>query len=575
MGRYLAEVTAVIRHGWPGSNASMNPLYPVAVLSSLLYITGESLAAALAIQSLLGILSAFLLYGIAVRYVKAAIAFAAAFLMVVYVDFVLYDSLPLSEAAVTFLLLGSILSYLRFREQPAASKAFFFGLLWGLAIATRPNALILGPLLFLGDLVEKGRAEIGERFALLKWAVLPALALTVLFSFRAHEITGEWLFFRSGGGEAVLMGNYQGASGRDPNINHAAAEELSRRLGGSSSATERDREAIKMAAEFWWHNPGEALCLTAKKAELFLRPEFITNNVSWKFLQQYSGLDYWPLPTAAWVWPFAWLGLVLSWRDRKKWGIPLMFCCVYSIAVILMNVYGRFRLPVIPFMLLWSALGAEWLLRRLRKPDLKSASGAAFVILGLMTTHFSIIANTGSRILEPMGTVTYAENSRQVADGQLHWDAYKPYHVALRNPEAWAEKTIMLPPELLGKTSLNARLVMRIAGSGELVIAINGTKKTVCFPAGTRPELVEISLPPGSLREENKFRFSVRKKNWCAFAVDEDGGRGRSAFSPDGQKVIREHLDDATCLRYRRAHLPEGELQVALLFPGTGENVKP
>ena len=77
---------------------------------------------------------------------------------------------------------------------------------------------------------------------------------------------------------------------------------------------------------------------------------------------QESYAEYsWPLRLLGWfghfgvLVPLALLGMILSWRDRKRLAILYAMTGVYAASVLMFYVFARYRLPLVPFFMLFAA----------------------------------------------------------------------------------------------------------------------------------------------------------------------------------------------------------------------------
>ncbi len=151
--------------------------------------------------------------------------------------------------------------------------------------------------------------------------------------------------------------------------------------------------------DFIFDSPGSAALLFLKKLYLF-----------WNFYEKplegniyYTELFSKILRTMTLgfgiVAPFALLGLLLQlgrWRDRA--GLPALFVIVYMGTLVLFFVTSRYRITVLPFMLLFGAGAVWWCIDRLFGRDWKRLAAAS-----LLLAAAAVLSNTPLFGLEGCG----------------------------------------------------------------------------------------------------------------------------------------------------------------------------
>jgi len=159
---------------------------------------GTNIAAILAVQFALGILTVGLGIRIASRFLSGRWLIAAGALMAVDPFELYYEAIPATQALFSLCLMLSLFLSLRLLERPGAGRAALAGLAWGAAFMVRPAALplaLLVPVLCL----------FGHRFS--RGSIAAVLALTLSFSavllpwgLRNRAVTGEFTVIPTQGG---------------------------------------------------------------------------------------------------------------------------------------------------------------------------------------------------------------------------------------------------------------------------------------------------------------------------------------------------------------------------------------
>ena len=97
----------------------------------------------------------------------------------------------------------------------------------------------------------------------------------------------------------------------------------------------------------------------------------------------------WWLPTFALVAPLALVGLATPfWRRRDVTALSIV-CGAYLAAVVLFYVRGRYRIPAVPFLMVFAALAVERVVRAVsaRRWPAVAALGAGLIVAGTITNH--------------------------------------------------------------------------------------------------------------------------------------------------------------------------------------------
>jgi 4-amino-4-deoxy-L-arabinose transferase-like glycosyltransferase len=202
--------------------------------------------------------------------------------------------------------------------QPPLRPWFLLGLLWGLCVLLRPNALVLLPI--FGLLLWLSLRQRAPR-ALVMLCLAGALVIAPV-TLRNRLIGGEWILVTDSGGFNFYIGNGQGAHGafrRPPGLEaagHPAQQfALYRRL--AEAASDRPLSAREVD-RFWYEQTwreirmdwGRWLRLLRDKLWLFWGAHEISNNQDYGFHRRLNPLLALPLLQSGWILPWALAGLL-------------------------------------------------------------------------------------------------------------------------------------------------------------------------------------------------------------------------------------------------------------------------
>lgn len=365
--RYLREVS------WAGRPEPFRqpPLYPylLAVLGSV----DESPWLPRLLQAALGAAACGLLLAVGHRLFPAPVALAAALAAAMYGPFVYFagELLPVTLAALLLLLLVWML--LRSPPGPAWRWAVP-GLVLGLSALTAASVLLLAPFIlwWLWRFPPEDQ-ERGLRWQRGLWFAAGCAVVVAPVAVRNLVVGGAPVLYT-----ADIAGQDRTAAGR-PGPERQGLAESSSGEAGREGLSAPSRHSLERSWEFIRAEPWRWAGVTVRKAYLFWRGEEIPRGLDPYFARAESpvlaallwdrGLAF-PFGLVA---PLALAGLVFlvavpapdpeGGRTRERVLLP-GFVIVYAAAAVLLYVTSRYRLPVVPLLLLVACHGAWALARR-------------------------------------------------------------------------------------------------------------------------------------------------------------------------------------------------------------------
>lgn len=378
------------------------PLY-IYFLAGLCWLFPTSYFTAIRLaQMLLGSGSCLLIYLIARRVLPAGPARLAGILAAAYSMFFYYEgellAVPL-EIFLDLLLLHRLQQALqagRGRDWAAA------GILAGLAALARPNILLFVGALWAWQAWRARQADPAawHRPLARRWAqfLVPLLLVVMPVSLRNYLVGGEWALISTNGGVNFYLGN-------NPDYDHTVAIHPGRQWeglvmepvrAGYPGAGEKSAYFYDKAADYILAQPLDWLGLLLKKLYLFWSGPELKRNQDIYYGRQHSTL----LSALLWdhliafpfglLGPLSLLGMVLWWR-RPETGLLHLYVLAYSASVIFFFVAARYRMPVLPILLIFAAAALAELWTALRGRD-----GARLARLGLPLLALLVVLNLRS-----------------------------------------------------------------------------------------------------------------------------------------------------------------------------------
>jgi 4-amino-4-deoxy-L-arabinose transferase-like glycosyltransferase len=383
------------------------PLYPW-FLAALYKITHINFMAVRLIQGGIGALSCGLVYLIGLRAFGRPVAIAAALAAASYWTIIYFDAELLLPNLLVLLNLLLVLALMRVATRATALNLLLAGLALGVSAIARPNILLLAPPAAIWILLLLPRWK-----PALKGVVIFTLAVLVPIapvSLRNLVQGGDRVLIASQGGINFYIGNNAQADGMHvyvpglslstEDIYHGSAMLAEQETGRSLRPSQVSAHYFgKALDEMTRHPQAAAGLMLAKLGYFWTHREILNNKQLYTLTERYTPMIRY-LPLGFWiVGPLGLMGLVAC-RGRGRELFPLWgFVVFYMLSVVLFFVTARFRIPVVPVLIILGAYGAQQLIAKIRGRQWRSV---AVLVLALIVGG-SLAART-----PPGGTVSEA-----------------------------------------------------------------------------------------------------------------------------------------------------------------------
>ncbi len=391
---YSEQAASLAEGNWLGRGQGpfwQPPLYPyflgvikLAFPESFYYVSRF-------VQALIGSLTCVLLYLVGRRLFGAGVGFIGSLIAAVYGPLIYFDARLLPAGLAAFFTLVSLWLLMRAVERPTKSIFTFTAAGFALGLASLTAAilasLIPGVAIWLIYWLRRKAAQAVVAF------LLGAILVIAPVTLRNYTIGGDFVTISYNGGVNFYLGN-----------NANAKETLALRPGweweelvalplreGITLPSAKSLFFYMQALEYIQNAPFDYMGLLAAKTAQFWRGDEIERNQEMYYWRKYSSV----LAGTLWKWgvafpfglvsPLALLGLIVYIR-RQGITLPVLFVLGYSFAVISFFVTARYRLPIIPLLILFAAYGGSWVYARWRQRPLRQAllPMAVFALLVLL-----------------------------------------------------------------------------------------------------------------------------------------------------------------------------------------------
>jgi tetratricopeptide (TPR) repeat protein len=366
------------------------PLYPY-FLAAVYKLFGHNYFAARLIQFIIGSLSCVLVYLLGRKVFNRRVAIIAGVMASLYGVLIYYEGELLLPVLEVFLNLLFIFACIKARERVSYKLWFLSGLLLGLSALVRPNILLVGAALFIWivlkpnsqDKIRFPRARSKKSLLYPVYLVLGAILLILPITLRNYIKGHDFVLISSQGGMNFYIGNNPKSDGATAIFPGGSATWWGSYEDAVRLAEKKEGRPLKPSeiSGFWYkeglgfalNQPFQFLKLMLKKFALFWNGNELSNNRDFYFFARSAPI----LKPLIWIFiiyfPFGFIavlaltGVILfhlksSFRvvkERDYAQLLEIFIFVYMLSVILFFVTARYRVPVLPILLIFAAFALE------------------------------------------------------------------------------------------------------------------------------------------------------------------------------------------------------------------------
>jgi Flp pilus assembly protein TadD len=367
------------RGGWLGDQTFYQaPLYPYFLAVTRLAV-GDDLWSIRLVQIGLGAISCGVLFLAGRSFFSRGVGITAGLMLALYPPAIFFDTL-IQKAGLGLLWTVLLLWFIaRAAQRPGILNFAAVGMTLGLLMLTREETILLAPVIlaWMGlhcwKISPRAGATWGRRGV---WgaAYIAGLALVLMpVAVRNYAVGGELVLTTSQAGPNFYIGNNPNATGmyaplrpgrsNTPYERKDAVELAEIAMGRSLTPKEVSRYWISQSLEFITGQPGVWLSLMGRKAALLVNAYEVPDAEDQYFFERYSP----QLRTLSSVWhlgvllPLAAGGMVLVGSSRRMlaggaWVLyPVLLTLM--VGVVMFFVFGRYRFPMVPVLMLFAAAG--------------------------------------------------------------------------------------------------------------------------------------------------------------------------------------------------------------------------
>lgn len=343
------------------------PLYYY-LLAGVYAAAGQNIVFGRIFGCLLGAASCYLIARLGIMLSGFRVGFVAGLIAACYWPLIHFDNQLLTVGLEVFLDTLLLITLLWAAEQRIDWPLLIAGVVWGLAALARPNVLALAPGILAWLWFALPRSTRPWQRLLAFGLVLAGAALVILpVTLRNRIVGGQWVLIASQGGVNLYIGNNPEADGYSVYVPGVRPDSDSwlydviaiaeRDTGRPMTEAEVSQYYVNRTLQWIDEDPGAWLRLMLRKTRIFFSATEVPNNQPiWFFVRlSPTAFLYWlGFPIVA---TLGLAGLTLIRTGWRKWSLPVICLVIYLATVVAFFCPARYRLPVIPVLILTAAAG--------------------------------------------------------------------------------------------------------------------------------------------------------------------------------------------------------------------------
>jgi 4-amino-4-deoxy-L-arabinose transferase-like glycosyltransferase len=383
--RYDAWAQRIADGDWIGQGVFYQaPLYPY-FLGSIYSLLGNDIMTVRKVQAVLGAFACVLLMNAVWNLFNRRAAIAAGFIMALYVPSIFLETMLQKSVLDLFFICLIIWLISKLQLRSTARRWIGLGASLGALCLTRENALALIPCFLMwatlfpfihrvaakAEHAQESRPRLDFRRSALFSALLVVGLLMTLgpVALRNYVIGGELHITTSQLGPNFYIGNHAGANGTyeplvfargNAEFEQADAVAIAEAdLGRELSAAEVSDYFLNKSLHYIREQPLDWLQLTFTKLLYSVNTTELIDTDDQYTWQEFSPL-LWLLSPLFQFGTLATLAACGFWQQRRRWrelGIFSMMLAVFQLTLVLFFVFGRYRFPMVPLLVIFAAPG--------------------------------------------------------------------------------------------------------------------------------------------------------------------------------------------------------------------------
>ncbi|MCK4547079.1 MAG: tetratricopeptide repeat protein [Candidatus Eisenbacteria sp.] len=441
---YDRWATAIAEGDWLSQGPFfMGPLYPY-FLAVFYRLFDTSIFQTAIIQAVIDSASCALIYVTGCRlWGREKEGLLAGLLACFYGPMILYTGELLFPTLAMFINILFLYLVVRADESWNPGVLFLAGILLGLSALGKATVLVFYPVVVAWWLVKRPRPALRSLVRPAAVLALGVAAMVLPVTARNRMVGGDWVLITSNAGLNFHIGNNAQSSGAylrpaslDVSVDPAGQRIAEAAWGRSLKPSEVSKYWFSESLKFLDGHPERFASLFLKKMVFFWSAWEVPQIESFNFQKRYSPILKLPFPSYGWIVPLAVVGVVLAGSRRRWAALPMGLAVAYSLAIAVFFVTGRYRMAVLPYLLILSAGGILVLAEGLRDWRRIALGGGIFLALAALahSNPYHVDPESGFAEFEYRLGLGY-EKTGDLERAEIHYGKaleYEPFHPGTR-----------------------------------------------------------------------------------------------------------------------------------------------
>lgn len=389
----------IIRDGWLGKEIFYQaPLYPY-FLAVIYKVFGIDLFAVRFVQVVISSLVCVIFYYVGKLWMGNKAGVVMSFFSTFYGIYIFYSPIHLKPTLYLFLEALFLLSISWSIFSNKRMSYFISGIILGIMVLCRENTILVILFVFVWLVLfcrKDNKKKMLINGGLLALGVFLALTPSTV---RNYVVGGDFVIATSQGGTNFYIGNGPKATGsyvpllehrQTPPYEGIDAKQLAEEeLGMDLSASEVSAFWYSKSLNYIVHNKLDYLKLMWTKVQLFFNAYEIPDAEDYYFYREFSSILNLPLVSFGFICPLALVGICISFREFNKFSILYFLAAANILSVVMFYIFSRYRLPIVPFFMLFATYALLNIFRYLRLKHWRQAAiFFALLIAAYLFSHF-------------------------------------------------------------------------------------------------------------------------------------------------------------------------------------------
>jgi len=390
--KYVSAARDIVAHDMLGTKVIwQSPAYPY-LIAAVFKLFGENLNYLFLFQILWGIVSVYLLYQITLfLFDNQRMALLAAGLMAVYSPLIMYECVALRDLPIAYA--NVLVVYFLLRALRTGYQKYFLlaGFFTGWATVLRPGLLAMALLLYLWAVVRGGMKK---KFIAVLLFVGGLMVLIVPLAVRNFTL-GQKTLIEASSSSVFWSANAYDSTGIG--YAHSAKE---------PELVQETQSRVWPTLKAWWRevqlHPKSYAQLYGRKLKMLFNGYEIPGNLSYDLARENSTVLKMAFGNFFFMAPLSILGIFLALPRFSSANLLYLFTAALSFFILMFQVEGRYRLGVVPFLIIFAAFSVHWAWEKFRCRQWGKLGIMGTVLVGLVLftrpDEQVIAAYFGSRI---------------------------------------------------------------------------------------------------------------------------------------------------------------------------------